>query len=204
MGRELRRKEERKNQYKGGKKKQELDTSIKASTVFKILIFIVLFLFILYYILAVFVTKEIDVSGSKDEATSEDSTTNTNSVSNRILASATFSQKEEEYYVCFYDFTDEEEEVASAINNRSDIKIYRVDTSSSLNQNYVTEESGNRDVTGIENLKVKSPTLLQIAGDQVVQYYEGSSSIVAFLNQQLRILFRYKICFGMEEIRKLM
>ncbi|MCI6265740.1 MAG: hypothetical protein MR598_02705 [Erysipelotrichaceae bacterium] len=181
MGRELRRKEERKNKRKTTKNQKELDTSIKGSTIAKVAIFTVLLLLILYYILAVFITKEIDVSGTKGENTTEES--NTNNVSNRILASATFEQKESEYYVYFYDFAEEDKNIASVISSKSDLKIYRVDTSSSLNQNYVTEDLGNHNVTGINDLKVKNPTLIQVTEDQVTAYYEGSSSIIAFLEQ---------------------
>ena len=180
MGRELRRKEEKKNKNKVIYKPEELDASIKGSTVIKVIVFIALLLLILWYILAVFVTKEVDISRKND--TSSDAT-ETNTVSNRILASATFNQVEEVYYVYYYDFTDEDKSISSAINSNSDLKIYRVDTSNSLNQNYVTEESGNTAVTGIDNLKVKNPTLLQITNDQVTGYYEGSSNIIDFLNQ---------------------
>lgn len=180
MGRELRRKEERKNKNKVIHKEAELDTSIKGSTVIKVVIFIALLLLILWYILAVFVTKEVDISKNNDTASD---TTDTSSVSNRILASATFNQLEDVYYVYYYDFTDEDQSVASAISSKSALKIYRVDTSSSLNQKYVTEETGNATVTSIDNLKVKNPTLLQITNDQVTGYYEGSSNIIAFLNQ---------------------
>lgn len=179
MGRELRRKEEKKNKNKIANKQIELDTSIKGSTIVKVFVFIALLLLVLWYILAVFVTKEVDISGGND--TSSD-TTDTSSVSNKILASNTFEQTEEVYYVYYYDFTDEDKNISSVISN-SDLKIYRVDTSSSLNQNYVTEESGNTAVTGITDLKVKNPTLLQITNDQVTGYYEGRSAIINFFEQ---------------------
>lgn len=179
MGRELRRKEEKKSKNKNIKRQEELDTSIKGSTIIKIVLVVGILLLILYYVLAVFVTKEIDVTGKKDNETSD--TSNTSSVSNRILASTIFEQKESVYYVYFYDFTDEDNNIASAISSKSDWKIYRVDTSSSLNQNYVTEGAGNANVMGIEDLKVKSPTLIQITDDKVTAYYEGSSSIITAL-----------------------
>lgn len=182
MGRELRRKEERKRKNKNIKRQEELDTSIKGSTVIKIVIFVGILLLVLYYVLAVFVTKEIDVSGGDKSDTNQNS--NTSNVSNRILASNIFEQKESVYYVYFYDFTEEDNNIASAMSSKSDWKIYRVDTSSSLNQNYVTEESGNTNVMGIQDLKVKAPTLIQITDDKVTAYYEGSSSILSALEKQ--------------------
>ncbi len=181
MGRELRRREERKNKSKNVHSQEKLDTSIKGVTVIKVVVVVALILFALYYVVAIFITKEIDISGNKDSEASS-STTDTSSVSNRILASATFSQLEEVYYVYFYDFTDEDEGIASAIGGRSDLKIYRVDTSSSLNANYVTEDASNHEVTDIQNLKVKNPTLLEITNDQVTGYYEGNTNIINYLN----------------------
>lgn len=178
MGRESRRKEERKN--KVTKKEKELDNSIKKITIIKVVSAITLILLTLWYVLAVFVTKEIDISGGNNKT---ENVTDTSGVSNRILASATFNQAEEIYYVYYYDFTDEDEAVASAIGSKSELKIYRVDTSSSLNQKYVTDDSGNANVTGINDLKIKNPTLLQITNDEVTGYYEGSSNIINFLNK---------------------
>ena len=43
-----------------------------------------------------------------------------------------------------------------------------------LNKNYVTEESGNRSVSSIDDLKVKNPTVIKITDDKVVGYYEGN------------------------------
>ena len=181
MGRELRRKEERKNKKLVENKQVELDTTIHGITVLKLVGAIALILFVLYYSVAVFVTKEIDVSNGNDDSSSESASSSGSSISNRILASNIFDQKEESYYVYFDDFTDVDKNVSSAIDRKSDWKIYRVDTSSSLNSKYVTEESGNASVTGLDNLKVKSPTLIQISGDRVVAYYEGRSNILNFL-----------------------
>lgn len=176
MGRELRRKEEKKN--KKNNKQLELNTDIKLITVLKVVFATILVLLVLYYILAVFVTKEIDVSGNNNSTSNEDVNS---SISNKILASAIFNQTKESYYVYFYDFNDEDSSIASAISN-SDISIYRVDTSSSLNKKYVTDDAGNREVNSIDNLLVKNPTIIKIENDQVTAYYEGSMEILAFLN----------------------
>ena len=58
MGRELRRKEAKKNKNKITKIEKELDTSIHGRTVAKIVIFCVVLLLVLYYVIAVFITKE--------------------------------------------------------------------------------------------------------------------------------------------------
>ena len=146
-------------------------------------IFLVMSGLVLYYILAVFVTKEIDVSGTKDNSTSESDTT-TSSVSNKILAVNTFNQTEETYYVYYYDFNDEDENISSLINNLNDYTIYRVDTSSSLNKNYVTEdEKGNNQAKSLEELKVINPTIIKVENDTIIDYYEGINSIKDFLKK---------------------
>lgn len=180
MNRETRRKEEKKK--KNIKKTEELDTSIRGITILKVIGAVVLILLILYYILAVFVTKEIDISTNKNNDSSQTNNNSTTSVSNKILAAKTFDQTEEVYYVYFYNFTDEDQSISSALTSKSDWKIYRVDTSSSLNSNYVSEDNGNPNAKGIEELKVKTPTLIQITNEQITGYYEGSSNIITFLS----------------------
>lgn len=173
MGREQRRKEQFKNKNKKINK-EELDTSIKLETTVKLVCFIVILLFVIYYGLAVFITKEIDISnGSSNEETAEESS---NQTDNKILASTIFEQREEEYYVYFYDFNDKDELVDNTVMGLID-KVYRVDTSNGLNSKYITEEDGNKDATGLDDLKVKSPTIIKIKADKIVEYYEGSSEI---------------------------
>ena len=50
---------------------------------------------------------------------------------------------------------------------------------SGLNKNYVTEETGNKNATSIDDLKVKSPTVVKISDDKVVGYYEGRDEIIS-------------------------
>lgn len=182
MGRELRRKEEKRN--KNRKKIEEneeiLDTSIKGITILKVVSSIILILLVVYYIVAVFITKEIDVSeNNNDSNTSETSTNNT---TNKIVAQNIFSQKEDKYYVYCYDFTDEDDGVAQAINNASDKTIYRLNTKDGFNSKYVTTESGNKNATSLNDLKVSNPTLLEITGDKITGYYEGRNDIMQFLS----------------------
>lgn len=178
MGRELRRKEERKNKnIKSIKRKEELDTSIKGSSLLKIAIFSVVILVVLYFVVAIFITKEIRITGLNDES----AVTDNGEIENKILAKNVFKQREGSYYVYFYDFNDEDKMIASAIYG-ADRTVYRVDTSSGLNSNYVVEEGGNRNAKTLEELKVTNPTLIKVENDKITAYYEGSSEIIGFLN----------------------
>ena len=178
MGRELKRKEAKRN----GTNIKKINTttdSIEGKSALKITLIVVCSLILLYLIIAIFVTKELDLS-TGDENTTEN--TNTTSVSNAILAASTFKQSEETYYVFFYGFNNEDDaSIASSVSsNLTDYKVYKVDTDSSLNQNYVSDTS-NPNVTSIENLKVTSPTLIQISADKVTEYIEGEDNIEAYL-----------------------
>ena len=174
MSRELRRKEAKKN--KNTKKQEELDTSIKGSTLIKLIVGVILILVVLYYVVAIFITKEIEISWGNDNATNNV----LEGVENKIIAKNTFNQSESKYYVYFYDFSDADENIEGAIG-LADSTVYRVDTGNGLNKNYVTEDEGNRDVTSIDDLKVKSPTLIKIDNDKVTAYYEGNNEILDFL-----------------------
>lgn len=172
MGRELKRREKRKNKNKN----QELnvDTSMSAIGVAKVVGAVIILLLVLYYVLAVFVTKEIDISSG---SSSNNDTNSSDSVSDRILASNIFKQAEEEYYVYFYDFNDADASINNVISGISD-KVYRVDTSSSLNANYVSEDDSNKNARELDDLKVKSNTLIKIKADEIEEYYEGAREII--------------------------
>ena len=178
MGRELRRKEAKKNKKQLNNDNVELDAKISLVTLLKLVFFIILLLLVIYYVLAVFVTKEIDIS-NKNSNTEETSGT-TNTVSDRILASNIFNQTEDTYYVYFYDYgTESENDLSSLISGSIDNKLYKVDTSSGLNSKYVTDENGNKDAKDIDDLKVVSNTLIKIEDDKIVEYFEGKNNIMS-------------------------
>ena len=182
MGRELRRKEAKKNKKQVKDSNINLDTDINIVTLLKLIFFIVLLLLVIYYVLAVFVTKEIDISNKNASDTEEVSDTSS-SVSDKILASNIFNQTDEVYYVYFYDFDESEDDLSSLISNSIDEKLYKVDTSSGLNSKYVTEENGNKDATELDDLKVTSNTLIKIDNDKITKYYEGKNAIMAGIKE---------------------
>lgn len=179
MGRELKRKEAKKNKKQNNNNDMNLNTNISMVTLLKLVFFIVIFLLVIYYLLAVFVTKEIDISSKKDNET-EETVNNSTTVSDKILAANVFNQKEDAYYVYFYDFNanSEEDDLSNLISESTSKKIYKVDTSSALNSKYVTEEKGNSTATSLENLQVTSNTLIKIENDKITKYYEGKSNIM--------------------------
>lgn len=127
-------------------------------------------LVVLYFFMAIFVTEEIDLSNKKEST--NNTSNNSNYVYNKILASNIFNQQESSYYVYFYDFKNEDYNTISTINSVGGI-LYKVDTSSALNSKYIVEDNSNKNAKTLDELKVKSPTLIKIENDTIVEYYEG-------------------------------
>lgn len=164
MGRELRRKQAKRE----GKslKNEEIKEEYNVKKIVITCVIVLVSIGLVYLISALFITKELDWF-SKEEVKE-----NTNSVENSILASAIFKQKEDEYYVYFYDFNEDNNMYKNIVSSKlSSKKVYNVDTSSGLNSNYVSDVS-NKKATGLDDLKVVNDTVIKVVGDTIVEYYE--------------------------------
>ena len=169
MGRELRRKQAKKEgkslQIETSKEKNEIKNLVIITIV------LLIFIGLIYLLSALFITKELNWFDKNDqEETAE-------VVKNTILASETFIQEEETYYVYFYDYTDENTQIASTVNEKlSESKVYKVNTKDALNTKYISETS-NKKATKLEDLKVKSPTVVKVTKGKITAYYEGNEII---------------------------
>lgn len=168
MGRELRRKQAKKEG-----KSLEVVNNEDSNVIKKYIVNIVCIVAIIatiYIISGLFVTKELNWFGNnkKDDETKS-------SVSNTILASDIFRQSDETYYVYFYNFDELEKEskITNLVNTIYDTKVYKVNTNSALNANYVGESS-NKEAISLEELKVVAPTLIKIQDSKIAEYYEGN------------------------------
>ena len=164
MGRELRRKQAKRE----GKslKSEEIKVEYNVKKIVITCVIVLVSIGLVYLISALFITKELDWF-SKEEVKE-----NTSSVENSILASAIFKQKEDEYYVYFYDFNEDNNMYKNIVSSKlSSKKVYNVDTSSGFNSNYVSAVS-NKKATGLDGLKVVNDTVIKIVGDTIVEYYE--------------------------------
>ena len=164
MGRELRRKQAKRE----GKslKNEEIKEEYNVKKIVITCVIVLVSIGLVYLISALFITKELDWF-SKEEVKE-----NTSSVENSILASAIFKQKEDEYYVYFYDFNKDNNMYKNIVSSKlSSNKVYNVDTSSGLNSNYVSDVS-NKKATGLDDLKVVNDTVIKVVGDTIVEYYE--------------------------------
>ncbi len=177
MGRELRRKQAKKDGRSLERVELKEDNQIK-KYIINVVAIVGVFA-IIYLISALFITKELDWFSKKENSN------DTNKIANTILASESFKQSESSYYVYFYDFDEDEKErdITNAVNNDSNLansKVYKVNTKSALNANYVVDE-GNKKAKTIDDLKVVNHTLIKIEDDKITEYYEGNE-ITNFLN----------------------
>lgn len=177
MGRELRRKQAKKEGKSLQREEIVEKNQIRNFIITTVSVLVVLGL--IYVGSALFITKELNWFGlNSEEDTTETDTSN--EIKNTILAKQIFKQKEEEYYVYFYDFDNAEDklQITNMVNDKlTDEKVYKVDISDALNSNYVTETESNKKAKKLEDLKVKNYTLIKISADKIVEYYEENEII---------------------------
>ena len=174
MGRELRRKEAKRN-GKNVREVQKLNKEkpMTMKTFITIIVTLIVFFIILYILTGIFITKDIKWFEKKDTT---DTTENT--ISNKILGVDSLRQAEEEYYVYYYDTTNENSDINSIVNSLSE-KVYRVDLHDDFNSNLIGEPSGV--VSDISQLKVSDPTIIIVVSSTITEFYNGVEQIEATL-----------------------
>lgn len=157
----------------------------EVSRIIKILVGILLFLAIFYF-LALLATGEIKFGNKKK--TEEEKVTEIQY--EEILAGQTFTQKEEEYYVLYFNFTDS---IGSTyltyrdgyINQIDSLPMYMVDLEKGFNTRYLKEEETDykNKPDSINDLKVINPTVLKVKKHKVVERIEGKEEVKKFLKE---------------------
>ena len=170
MGRELRRKEAKRS----GKNVREVQNKNKEKYMtpksFIIILIAVLVLFGLTYLFTgIFATKDIKLFNKK-----EDKEETASKISNKILASDSLKQKDDVYYVYYYNSTEEDNEVADSVYGINET-VYRVDLNDGFNANFVGEPSGI--VDSIDDLRVSDPTVIKVESGKMVAFYSGKEEI---------------------------
>lgn len=161
--------------------KEEMKNGLMVSGV------VVLILLIVYLCTAFFLTGEI---GNKKDVTTkttetEDSTETTKAPTaeykNIILASKTFSQKEEKYMVLFYSNKEVSDTIKTLMTNYDaathDVKLYKVNINEAIN-NYVIGDTENALAQSVSELKIKGTTLVTIQNGLNVSYTSDNSEII--------------------------
>ena len=174
MGRELRRKEAKRN-GKNVREVQKLNKEkpMTMKTFITIIVTLIVFFIILYILTGIFITKDIKWFEKKDTTDTTEKT-----ISNKILGVDSLRQAEEEYYVYYYDTTNENSDINSIVNSLSE-KVYRVDLHDDFNSNLIGEPSGV--VSDISQLKVSDPTIIKVVSSTITEFYNGVEQIEATL-----------------------
>jgi len=132
-----------------------------------IIVIVLILLFSLTYLLAgIFVTKDIKWFSKNNKEKEEIN----NNITNGILAIQTLKQAEEDYYVYYYDTTNEDTEITNIISSLDDT-VYRVDLHDDFNSNFIGEPSGI--VGNVEDLKVSNPTVIYVSSEKMIKFYSG-------------------------------
>lgn len=170
MGRELKRKQA-KREGKNVKEvqKQNKEKPMEPKTFITIIILLLLLFVILYLLTGIFITKDIKWFEKKDNEVSDNKT-----ITNKILASDTLRQTEEEYYVYYYDSNKEDSSISALVSGLGG-KVYRVDLGDDFNSNFVGTPSGI--VENISDLKVTDPTVIKVVSEKITQFYSGKTEI---------------------------
>lgn len=180
MGRELRRREEKKSGKRKRAKKEKITKSInpyndiyKMLKTFGLILVIVL---VIYFLVAILITKELD--WFKKDNVNDDTNNFVNS--DVILARNTFMQTDSEYYVYYYDFDDDDTSISTLISsNLSNSKVYKVDISDAFNSNYISDDVN---ITNdIEEFKISTTTLIKIVDSDIVESYTSKDDIKEYL-----------------------
>ena len=138
--------------------KREMPSEVKRGII--IVVVAVLVVLFMYFLTTRIITNDTNTS---DEKVME------NSIQyDEILAGESFDKKGE-YYVIYYDSTEEYSSISSLISsyqlNNSDIKLYSVDLSNGMNKKYLTED----DIItkNASSLRVRKNTLIKFNNGKV-------------------------------------
>lgn len=159
------------------KKIDEIQNSITSEIykTLKIIFAVIVFLGIFYLVTVALVDYKSNEADPEEASIQYD----------EILAGSSFTMRDDEYLVAYYDFNDEElSDLSYAISSYSysgSKRLYIVDMSNGFNTNYVSDKS-NKNVKNVSELAINGPTLILIKDGKVSDYIEGSEKIVDYLS----------------------
>lgn len=154
-------------------KKNGLPSEVKKTII--IIVVAVVLLVGMYFLTTVILNKDSDDNSEITE----------NAIQyDEILAGESFNQSEDEYYVIYYDSSNEYSVISSLISsyqlNNSDTKLYSVDLADGMNKKYVTD--GDIVTDNASSLRVKDTTLLKFNNGEVSEVITDTNEITSFLN----------------------
>lgn len=161
------------------KKIEKVESSVEKGLLKIIRILLgVIVVFVLFYLLTIFI---ID----KDE---EEETTETAIQYEEILAGSSFTMRDDEYIVVYYDFTSEDaDQISSAIYTYtsnylgSSLRLYTVDMSNAFNEKYASKSKSNENPESAADLLINVPTIIRIKDGKAVEYIDDLDDVLDYL-----------------------
>ena len=174
-----------KKNIKENKKIENVVTNEKDIWGVVFLVFAVIIFLGLFYLLTLYITHKNSTDSSSDDTKTEESTTISY---DKILIGNSLSMSDDDYYVLFYDTSDEDiSNVYSDLynnykNNTEHLTIYYVDMGSAFNKGYTTDGDSNKNPSNEAEFLINGPTLIKVSGNKVVEYIEGRDDITNALS----------------------
>ena len=139
---------------------------------------IIVIVFAVFYFITVYITgQDTNKPTKKNDSTISYS---------EIMVGRSFDMPEEEYYVLYYDRSDEEllssfsTLVSDYRGNPESLAIYTADMSDAINKGYSGDKS-NWGPKNISELVIDGPTLIHFKKGKVKEYFEGKKDILSQL-----------------------
>lgn len=164
--------------------KIEENTSFDSSEIKKVIITtaVVLIVFACFYFLTVAIVNK---DKEKDTTDSSSKTSEVEIQREEILLGNSFSIKDSQYLVVYYDTTDDDlSSLTSAIStyrsSSKDINLYTVDMNNGLNKAFAGDTS-NKNATKASELSISGPTIIKFSDNKISTYIEGIDEVIKYL-----------------------
>ena len=155
---------------------EEKDGNGEVISLLLITISVLLFLG-LFYLLTVVILGD-----KSDNKKAEEETNEVEIQFDEVLVGSSFSIKDEEYFVLYYEFENEDinTELSSLVSNyrmsNESPYLYVVNMSDALNSKSISDKS-KKDANNASELKINGPTLIKFEAGKIDDYIEGIDDI---------------------------
>lgn len=150
---------------------ENLDSSVSFKAVILTILGVVLFIGVIYGLTVLLNMRDEKRPEAPEASISYD----------KILAGSTLTRNEDEYYVIFYKYDSEIYDAMARYRSEKRGKVYYVDLDEGLNK-YVISDEVKTDVSSIEDLRVKDPTLVVVKDHKITDRRIGKTDIIDYLS----------------------
>lgn len=142
------------------------------------IVFVVMFVFAFFYLLTIVVVGRDEKEEIEEVSIQYE----------EILAGSSFTMRDKEYLVVYYDFNSEDAtEINSAIYSYSTsydedkLRVYTVDMSNQFNKKYASTDSSNEKPETASDLLINVPTIIRIVNGEATEYIDDFDDVLEYL-----------------------